>query len=85
MNRLAGLMLACLCGGSSAQDVVINEFMAANATTHTNKLDGYSDWIELHNAGTFAVDLTGWALTDDSGDLAKWVFPGGVPGSQTRC
>ena len=41
-------------------------------------LDGYgnaSDWIEIHNAGDDAIDLSGWYLTDDREQLAKWVFP----------
>ena len=31
--------------------------------------------IELFNAGTQAVDLAGWALTDRAGDLNQWLFP----------
>ena len=36
-----------------------------------------SDWIELHNNGAAEVDLTGWSLSDDSGDPSQWIFPTG--------
>ena len=35
-------------------DIVINEFVSANAT----------EWVELYNRGETAVDLTGWTLED---------------------
>ena len=50
-------------------------------------LDGYgnaSDWIEIHNAGDDAIDLSGWYLTDDREQLSKWAFPnrpGGLLGA----
>ena len=34
----------------------------------------HSDWIELHNNGATAVDLSGWGLSDNT-DPYKWVFP----------
>lgn len=37
--------------------------------------DGSSDWIELHNNGPAAVDLTGWTLSDDPGTPDRWQFP----------
>ncbi len=40
--------------------------------------EGASDWIELHNNGAEAVDLTGWTLTDDQGNPNKWTFPDGT-------
>ena len=57
-------------------DVVINELMARNRGAHTNAAgDDRADWIELHNNGGLPVDLTGWHLTDDPFNLAKWTFP----------
>ena len=55
----------------------LNELLAVNTSTNgLHDEDGdLSDWIELYNPGTNAVDLTGWSLTDDAGDLGKWVFP----------
>jgi len=37
--------------------------------------DAETDWIELHNTGNSPVNLAGWSLTDDAGDLRKWMFP----------
>ena len=38
----------------------------------------FSDWLELYNDSNQGVDLSGWRLTDDSDDPAKWMFPTGV-------
>lgn len=38
----------------------------------------FVDWIELSNSGAAAVELTGWSLTDNDGDLRKWTFPPGT-------
>ena len=58
-----------------AQQVEISEFLASNSGGLSDEDGDNSDWIELHNAGSAAVDLAGWALTDDAGDPTKWVFP----------
>jgi hypothetical protein len=58
-----------------AGDIVINEFMADNATTLKDKDGAYSDWIEIYNGGATAVNLLGWYLTDSSSNLTKWQFP----------
>jgi hypothetical protein len=55
--------------------VRITEFMAANAATILDEDGDSSDWIELHNGGTYGVSLTGWLLTDDADVPAKWRFP----------
>ena len=65
-----------LASGVSAQE--ISEFMASNNST---LIDGYGDdpdWIEVYNSTASAIDLSGWYLTDDQGDLQKWPFPAGV-------
>src|SRR6185503_9047712 len=59
--------------------VMISEFMAANSGDQANsvhdELGNGPDWIELHNSSSSAVSLTGWSLTDNAGNLAKWRFP----------
>ncbi|MCA9196247.1 MAG: CotH kinase family protein [Planctomycetales bacterium] len=56
--------------------VTISEFMASNRDFPFTDEDGqHSDWIELHNSGPAAVDLTGWHLTDDPLRLDRWTFP----------
>ncbi len=58
--------------------VVINEFVASNRSTLADEDGDYSDWIELHNPGDTAVDLSGWGLSDNPANLFKWVFPSGT-------
>jgi CotH kinase protein/Fn3 associated/Lamin Tail Domain/Immunoglobulin domain/Chitobiase/beta-hexosaminidase C-terminal domain/Bacterial TSP3 repeat len=55
--------------------VSITEFMARNKSTLADEDGDYADWIELHNDGSVPVNLEGWHLTDDPGDLGKWTFP----------
>ena len=74
-----GLWFACfawLALSSPAQDNVrINEFMAQNLNGLDDEDGDEEDWIEIYNAGTNAVNLAGWRLTDTTNDLSKWVFP----------
>ena len=75
MHRLLSLLLALVATHASAS-VVINEFMARNRGTHINAAgDDRADWIELRNTGALPVALTGWHLTDDPFNPAKWKFP----------
>ncbi len=60
---------------AEAETVILSEFLASNAGILQDGDGRFSDWIELHNFGTEAVDLTGWSLTDDADDPAKWRFP----------
>ena len=34
-----------------------------------------TDWIELHNSSDDSINLEGWHLTDDPGDMFKFTFP----------
>ena len=69
---------AFLAGPVFAATPVISEVMAVNTTTLVDENGDASDWIEIWNPGFGAVDLSGYRLTDDAGDNAKWVFPPGV-------
>ena len=55
----------------------LNEFLTANSSTNglRDEDGGLSGWLELFNPGSNDVNLTGWSLTDDPGDLGKWTFP----------
>ena len=60
--------------GASPRAIFINEASSSNATFEDE--DGDSpDWFELHNSESTAIDLTGWSITDDILEPAKWVFP----------
>ena len=58
-----------------ASQVVINEFMALNATTLQDENGEYSDWVELYNAGDEPVNLYQWCLTDNLDKPSKFRFP----------
>src|SRR2546421_3834293 len=76
VSRLLVLALLGIALSAKAQDnLLITEFMANNTHTLADEDAEFSDWIEIHNAGTNVVDLTGWFLTDSSTTLAKWSFP----------
>ena len=57
------------------EKVRINEFMAVNDIGLDDEDRDESDWIEIYNPGTDAVDLGGWYLTDKVNDLRQWAFP----------
>ena len=53
--------------------------MASNSLSVVDPdFDESADWIELHNLGGEAVDLTGWYATDNLSDSTKWLFPVGT-------
>ncbi|PYI82054.1 MAG: hypothetical protein DME26_18720, partial [Verrucomicrobia bacterium] len=70
-----------LCGLASANiaraasSVIISEFMADNTRTLADENGSFEDWIEIYNAGAGPVNLGGWYLTDNAGDLTQWRFP----------
>lgn len=53
----------------------INELMSNNQNTIQDSDGDYSDWLELYNAGASAVNLQGYALSDNPDSLMKYVFP----------
>ena len=58
--------------------VTLNEFMAVNDTSLADPADqDYEDWFELYNAGTNAVDLTSYTLTDNLTNWNEFVVPAG--------
>ncbi len=69
-----GLVLLLSCS-AFAQNVQISEFMANNDRTLADEDGEFPDWIEIYNADSVAVNLTGWALTDSPQAPGKWIFP----------
>ena len=51
--------------------IFINEIQSDNATTIEDAPGEFDDWFELYNPNGFAVDLTGYYLSDDPNDLTK--------------
>ena len=62
----------------AVNDPYISEFVANNNTgllDDSSPTPVRSDWIEIANPGTVAVNLAGWHLTDSKGQPSKWSFP----------
>ena len=53
----------------------ISEFLADNSDGLLDSDGDPSDWIEVFNSGSQAVDLGGYYLTDNPSFLTKWPFP----------
>ncbi len=76
--RIGTIVVAFLIAAVStrgADDVVVTEIAASNSTILADEDGQYPDWIELFNAGSSAVNLDGWYLTDEKLELTKWPFP----------
>jgi hypothetical protein len=77
-KRIVTLAFAVLAGVPAAlegQGLMITEIMAGKQTVLADQDGDFSDWIEILNAGTAPVSLSGYSLTDDARQLKKWVFP----------
>ncbi len=59
-------------------DVLITEFVADNDGSYLDEDGDEVDWIEIYNDSSASVNLSGWSLSDDIGNLAKWIFPPGT-------
>ncbi len=57
--------------------LVINEVLASSITSIADADGERPDWIEIHNTGNATIDLSNYALTDNSDSLVKWRFPQG--------
>ncbi len=55
--------------------LVISEFLASNGGGLRDEDLQSPAWVEISNRGPETVNLAGWRLTDDAGNLAKWTFP----------
>jgi hypothetical protein len=53
-------------------DITISEVMTSNSATLMDQFGETPDWIELHNKGDSAIDLSGYAVSDDRDDPEKW-------------
>ncbi len=60
---------------ASLGDLYISEMMGLNTNAYADPQGEYIDWFELHNAGASAVNLSGYGVTNDPNNPAKWVFP----------
>ncbi len=55
--------------------LMITEVMPSNKTTLADNKGVYSDYVEIYNSGSEAVNLNGYGLSDDPADVLGWRFP----------
>lgn len=55
--------------------VMLSEFTGNNLTLLSSSDGAYYDLIELHNAGDEPASLSGYALSDNPANPARWLFP----------
>jgi CotH protein/lamin tail-like protein len=60
---------------TTAQELVINEFMARNQSTLPDFEGDYSDWIEVYNPSSNVLSLLDYGLSDDPDQPGMWKFP----------
>lgn len=73
--RLLSLFLFLLFADLSSAQIWINEGCSDNESIISDEDGDYEDWLELYNPSNEMVNLSGFFLTDDIGDPAKWTFP----------
>ena len=61
--------------GYATPELVISEVMTANRSTLVNQAGQLCDWVEVYNAGSQAVSLSGLYLSNDPGDRMKYQLP----------
>ena len=61
--------------GYVTPDIRISEVMSANRSTLQNSAGQFCDWVELYNAGSSDVALSGLYLSNDVADRMKWMLP----------
>ena len=77
MRRISMFLLCVLCAllffaaapapAPSYDGLRISEVMVKNKASLLDENGAFSDWIEIENAGSAPVDLSGWALSDRAG------------------
>ncbi|MFN3404798.1 MAG: CotH kinase family protein [Cytophagaceae bacterium] len=72
---VSAIFLSALLFTHSISQVIINEVSSNNSSYYQDEDGDYGDWIELFNAGSSAVNLSGYKLSDRPLLPAKWTFP----------
>ncbi len=71
------LFFICASIHTNAQ-VHINEYSASNLNSFVDQFGSTDDWIEIHNAGSSTVDISGWYVSDKISKPTKWSVPSGT-------
>lgn len=73
------LFFACSdTGAATTGSLVVNEVVSSNKRSLVDDALGTPDWIELYNAGSTAIDLSGYGVSDNLRNLHKFVIPDGT-------
>ncbi|MDG1333968.1 MAG: CotH kinase family protein [Crocinitomicaceae bacterium] len=76
--KITALSLGLFLSGNALSQIVINEYSCSNSNGPTDAFGEQEDWVELYNATGGAIDISGYYLSDKSGNLTKWQVPAGV-------
>lgn len=80
----AGVLTRTVTIGVDAAELppFISEFLASNVGGIKDSNGARQDWIEIGNPNAFAINLSGYYLTDNAANKTKWQFPAfTVPGN----
>ena len=61
--------------GNNPAGIVINEWMAWNASDEQDEFGEYNDWIELYNNSNLSINLQGYFLSNKANEETKFQFP----------
>lgn len=75
MKKIYIVITFLICTIQLSAKVYINEVMSSNSTTIQDADGDFSDWVELYNDGTSAVNLDGYFLSDSKKTPNKWMMP----------
>ncbi|MGL5889943.1 MAG: lamin tail domain-containing protein, partial [Bacteroidia bacterium] len=77
MRKLLSILVLVFCSVSLSAQLYINEYSCANTNTNADNFGEYNDWFEIYNAGTTAVNLAGYYISDNDNNPTKWQIPSG--------
>ena len=59
----------------NGQTIQLNEIVSSNGSIIYDEDGDTPDWIEIFNSSNQTINLEGFTISDDYGDLNKWSFP----------
>ena len=59
----------------NGQTIQLNEIVSSNGSIIYDEDGDTPDWIEIFNGSNQTINLDGFTISDDYGDLNKWIFP----------
>ncbi len=75
INKGIQLLFFILLVHTGSAQLYINEVQSSNHSTITDEDGDYNDWIELYNASSVDVNISGWYLSDTDENPKRWPIP----------